>query len=127
MNADVTIRASLLCSYRSDEPFKPTITYTHAGSLETDIDHYRTTVPGFVVSLWDIVVIERGLLPYRNIDLHVSVTVDNVTHPPTAAGVVKLPKAHRDFHLTDLEIVGVAPITEAISKVIDELKGQTGY
>lgn len=126
MNASVDIEVSVMSSWRTEQPFRPTTTLAQAFHFKTELDYVTTTVPGFVTQVADYVDSERAYVPYRTITTHVQIRIENVTHPVTGAGVVPLAKAFREFQLTDLEFNSTL-LGDSINKVIADLKQQSKY
>lgn len=128
MNADVKINATVMSKVRlNSEPFRPTITYNNDFHWKTDLNNYPTILAAAEQALLKLVAdeIDKG----AESTVHVGIWLDNVTHPPTAAGVVKLPKAHHDFTWTQLELEGnpVGTIADALANVVVNLKNSAKY
>lgn len=117
INADVRVDIGVSSKIRRfAEPFKPTITYSNTFQTKTSLDAYSAPVQALVDQTYNYIQAERAA--GAEISLHIAITVDNPTHPPTAKGVVKLPKGHIDMALTDLDVANANVIS---SKVMDTL------
>lgn len=126
MNADVNIDISVASRRRNNSlPFRPTITYNQEFHYKTDLTNYLSILNGVASDIITYVSGQRALLA-ENIT-HIAVKLDNPTHPPTAKGVVKLPKGHWDVALSDLETQTTNDIVNLLQTIIGNLKNTAKY
>lgn len=125
--ATVDIELGVNSSIRmTAETWQPTVITNAPFYLATDLTAYITAVDGYIAStVWPFIVAEktRGATP----SLQAGIRIENVTHPTVAKGVVKLPKAFREFQMTDLELTSAAVIATHIKSVVADLRSQVSY
>lgn len=130
MNADVRIDAVVMSAARLiNEPFRPTITYNQDFHWNTTLNTYETSavLASAELALLNYVAneIDRG----ATTTLHIQVWLDNITHVPTAKGVVRLPKGAHDFTWSqgDLEGIALGEIKAALANVITNMRNSAKY
>lgn len=125
---DIPIRIEIGVTSRVrqfDEAFKPTITYTESFIYHSDLLHYTTLVPTIVSFIWSYVQSEK--MAGAIVQTHVAIWLDNVTHPWTGAGVVKLPKGHRDTQLSNEEFTSAQILQDHLTGNILDVKNGAKY
>lgn len=126
MNAKVDIGAVVHTKYRYNaERWRPTDTHNDAFNWSTDLDHSSLLTPTIANSILTQVELSRAR--GGEVELHLSVRIDNVTHPTPGKGVIPLAKAQRSFGMSDIEVTGVVPIQTLIDNVIEELRATAEY
>lgn len=128
MNATIRIDVGLQTRVRHiDETWKETITYGHVFHYTTDLSSYQTITPQVAQDAFDYKQAQSAVYPYAITTTHVSVWVDNVTHPTPARGVVKLPKGNRDTSLSHDEFDSTGTLLDHINEVVANLRAIAKY
>lgn len=126
MNAEVRIQVGVQAKRRyNDEPFRPSRSTSSAWIWETDLDTYKTLTPTIAASVYTQVQQDRA--SGAEAFTHITIRIDNITHPTPAKGVVVLPKAHRDFGITDIEFTSAAVIQKQIEDTVADLRQHSKY
>lgn len=127
MSATVEIETTLKSTWKTTEPFRPTEVCVYQLAKTTDLTNYATAVAAFADEVWTLITSERAASPVRELTYHMQVRIENTTHPTPAKGVVKLAKAHFNWHFTDLELTSATIIKDSITNVIADLKNIAKY
>lgn len=126
MNAQLNIDITVQTRKRLvEEPFRPTRTDSYDFHWVTDLEHYLPLLTTIGNNVFADVVSRRE--PYAESTVHVSIRMENVTHPEPAAGVVPLPKGHFDAALSDEEVVSAKVVSDLLSTLIGNLKNTAKY
>lgn len=123
----IPLKISIGCTsrVRLSEVFQPTITYTAPFLYTTDLLNYATLVPIIATTVWDYVNSEKA--QNAIVETHCGLWIDNVTHAPTGAGVVRLPKANRDTQLSNEEFTSAQVLQDHLNGNISDLRNTVKY
>lgn len=126
MDAVVDIKISVHSRKRMwDEPFKPTRTYTSSWHWPTTLSAYALLTPTIADEIVGYIASERAQVAETT--THVSIRLDNPTHPITGKGVIPLAKGHMDTAYTEAEITSTQFLITEIDKIISHLKAGAKY
>lgn len=127
MNAKVNIEVGVTSKERLNyERFRPSQTYTHSFNYVTDLDHYKNLTSTISQVAFDYVQSEygRGIL---EMEIHVAVTLENITAPASGAGVIPRAKARVDSSLSDIEFTSIQVLQLHLEEQIESLQTIAKY
>jgi hypothetical protein len=126
MNARLDIKAGIEIRTRlTAERYQPTIKRTSAFHYVTDLDGYRVVLPSIGAQLFSDISTART--SGSQTTTHLSVRLDNPTHPEPAKGVIPLAKGHRDITMADGDVADGYSIEVALTEVIETLEATAKY
>lgn len=108
-----------------EERFIPWTSTNTPFHYETDTETYLSMTPTIANEVWEFVnsEVQRGAV----IEVHYGAWLDNVTHPETSAGVIRLAKSHVDSQQSQLEADSLQSIQEHLEKQLADLKATARY
>lgn len=123
---DMKIQVGVTSRVRDDaHQWRMTKTYTSTFYLDTTTQNFRNAIPALCNDIWTFAQSEitNGAI----VGFHGSVWLDNFTHPPTGAGIVRLPKGHRDVAYTQKELESVDWLEGRLNNICQDLKNTARY
>lgn len=123
---DIKIQIGVQSNVRNNtHQWRQTQSYTHPFFIETTTLKFQDDIPAVASLVYDHVQSERARGAYTQ--TRAAVWLDNFTHPPTGAGVVRLPKGHRDVTYTQREFTGADWLGQRLQSICQDLKNTARY